>query len=112
MESGFLIFDFRFLIFSISRNLQAATLTQRYFTCVDQRRWRKKLLEIGGSEEKGSLLPFDLCAMAIIESTSTSAKNVRKENSVARIVGSGSAGILELALFHPVISAANLRLII
>jgi hypothetical protein len=40
--------------------------------------------------------------MAIIESTSTSAKNVRKESSVARIVGSGSAGILELAFFHPV----------
>jgi len=40
--------------------------------------------------------------MAIIESTASSAKSVRKENSVARIVGSGSAGILELALFHPV----------
>ena len=40
--------------------------------------------------------------MAILESTSTGAKNIRKENSVARIVGSGSAGILELALFHPV----------
>lgn len=45
--------------------------------------------------------------MAIIESTSTSAKSVRKENSLARIVGSGSAGILELAFFHPVISAGR-----
>jgi len=50
--------------------------------------------------------------MAIIESTSTSAKNVRKENSIARIVGSGSAGILELAFFHPVTSAGELKLII
>ena len=41
--------------------------------------------------------------MAVIESTSSSAKSVRKESSVARIVGSGSAGVLELALFHPVV---------
>jgi len=47
--------------------------------------------------------------MAIIESTSTSVKNFRKENSVARIVGSGSAGILELALFHPVISTGEIE---
>lgn len=40
--------------------------------------------------------------MVALEPTSTSAKNVRKESSVARIVGSGSAGILELAFFHPV----------
>lgn len=40
--------------------------------------------------------------MAIIESTSTNAKTARKESGVARIFGSGSAGILELALFHPV----------
>jgi hypothetical protein len=46
--------------------------------------------------------------MAVIESTSTSAKNVRKENSIARIVGSGSAGILELAFFHPVTSGGEL----
>jgi hypothetical protein len=45
--------------------------------------------------------------MAIIEATSSGAKSVRKENSVARIVGSGSAGILELALFHPVISTGE-----
>jgi hypothetical protein len=40
--------------------------------------------------------------MAILEPTSTSAKTVRKESGLARIVGSGSAGILELAFFHPV----------
>ena len=40
--------------------------------------------------------------MVALQSTSTSAKDVRKESSVARIVGSGSAGILELMLFHPV----------
>jgi hypothetical protein len=40
--------------------------------------------------------------MAVIESTASRAKSVRKENVLARVVGSGSAGILELALFHPV----------
>lgn len=45
--------------------------------------------------------------MAIIEPTSTSAKNVRKESSIARIVGSGSAGILELAFFHPVVPSTE-----
>jgi len=40
--------------------------------------------------------------MVAIQHTQASAKNVRKESSVARIVGSGSAGILELAFFHPV----------
>ena len=40
--------------------------------------------------------------MVAIQHTHASAKNVRKESSVARIVGSGSAGVLELALFHPV----------
>ena len=40
--------------------------------------------------------------MVAIQHTQESAKNVRKESSVARIVGSGSAGVLELALFHPV----------
>lgn len=40
--------------------------------------------------------------MVAIQHTQESAKNVRKESSIARIVGSGSAGVLELALFHPV----------
>jgi hypothetical protein len=40
--------------------------------------------------------------MAVIQSTASSAKSVRNENALARVVGSGSAGILELALFHPV----------
>ena len=72
----------------------------------------KKIVGKSRIAEKGSTLTIRSCNMAIIESTSTSAKNVRKENSIARIVGSGSAGILELAFFHPVISAGELRLII
>lgn len=40
--------------------------------------------------------------MAVIQSTASSAKSVRNENALARVVGSGSAGILELAFFHPV----------
>ena len=62
----------------------------------------KKNLSEHSKVKKGAHHSSTVAKMAIIESTSTSAKNVRKENSVARIVGAGSAGILELALFHPV----------
>ena len=40
-------------------------------------------------------------------STGTSAKNVRKESGLARVLGSASAGGLELALFHPVDTIAK-----
>jgi hypothetical protein len=68
---------------------------------------RKKIFGKSGLQSKG--VNSVVYTMAIIESTSTSAKNVRKENSIARIVGSGSAGILELAFFHPVLLAYAMR---
>ncbi|KAF8544466.1 mitochondrial carrier domain-containing protein [Trichophaea hybrida] len=39
--------------------------------------------------------------------TSTSAKGVKKESMIARLLGSGSAGIAELAVFHPVDTIAK-----
>lgn len=38
---------------------------------------------------------------------SSSAKNVKKESTIARLLGSGSAGIAELAIFHPVDTIAK-----
>ncbi|KAF2084401.1 solute carrier protein [Saccharata proteae CBS 121410] len=40
-------------------------------------------------------------------STNSSAKDVKKESTVARLVGAGSAGIAELAVFHPVDTVAK-----
>ncbi|KAL0637618.1 high copy suppressor of abf2 [Maublancomyces gigas] len=45
--------------------------------------------------------------MSPIPVSSSSAKDVRKESTVARLLGSGSAGIAELAVFHPVDTIAK-----
>ena len=37
----------------------------------------------------------------------SSAKDVKKESTLARVLGSGSAGIAELAIFHPVDTIAK-----
>jgi len=42
-----------------------------------------------------------------LHTTSSSARTVKKESTVARLLGSGSAGIAELAVFHPVDTIAK-----
>jgi len=42
-----------------------------------------------------------------IHTTSSSAKSIQKESTAARVLGSGSAGIAELAVFHPVDTIAK-----
>ncbi|KAK6523933.1 hypothetical protein TWF281_001895 [Arthrobotrys megalospora] len=43
----------------------------------------------------------------ILHSTGTSAQQVQRESGTARILGSGTAGIAELAIFHPVDTIAK-----
>lgn len=70
---------------------------------VDQSTFAEKILKNQvPPNTSGTYHSSTVAKMVILESTPSSAKTVRKENSVARIVGAGSAGILELALFHPV----------
>ncbi|KAI5852258.1 mitochondrial carrier domain-containing protein [Tricharina praecox] len=45
--------------------------------------------------------------MSPIAASSSSAKSVKKESTLARLLGSGSAGIAELAIFHPVDTIAK-----
>ena len=43
----------------------------------------------------------------VVAGPATSAKDFKKESNAARILGSGSAGIAELAIFHPVDTIAK-----
>ncbi|KAF2660181.1 mitochondrial carrier [Lophiostoma macrostomum CBS 122681] len=46
-------------------------------------------------------------AAAVVAGTSSSAKDFKKESTIARVLGAGSAGIAELAVFHPVDTTAK-----
>jgi hypothetical protein len=44
---------------------------------------------------------------AVATGTTSSAKDVKKEKTTARILGAGCAGLAELAVFHPVDTTAK-----
>jgi hypothetical protein len=46
-------------------------------------------------------------AVEAVIGPAVSAKDIKKESNAARILGSGSAGIAELAIFHPVDTIAK-----
>ncbi|KAL1997151.1 hypothetical protein VTN49DRAFT_8016 [Thermomyces lanuginosus] len=46
-------------------------------------------------------------ALAVSASSGSAAKDVKKESATARLLGSGSAGIAELLVFHPVDTTAK-----